>query len=119
MHPDMSMEPSSNPIAPQRPSVPQQPAILPSAADRELVKAALRDLLREDLLADPMTVKKLAAIWNHDKNKMLRVLLKMPGAVQDGSTWRVPLLRFPHSWLIRQGILPTMSDAEQPDADET
>ena len=113
------MEPSSNPIAPHRPPGPQQPAILTSAVDRELAKAALRDLLREDLLADPMTVKKLAVIWNHDKNKMLHVLRMMSGAVQDGSTWRVPLLRFPHSWLIRQGILPTTGNTQQPDADET
>lgn len=112
------MEPSSNPIAPHRPPGPQQLAILTSAADRELVKVALRDLLCEDLLADPMTVKKLAAIWYYDKNKMLHVLRKMPGAVQDGSTWRVPLLRFPHSWLIRQGILPTTGNAQQPDAGE-
>jgi hypothetical protein len=58
------------------------------------------------VLTEPMRIEQFAEYFDVDRHRMSRMLhAEIPGAIQLGGFWRVPLLQMPCGFLLARGFI--------------
>lgn len=57
------------------------------------------------VLTEGLTLQELSGFFAVERHSMKKIIEGMPGAVREGSRWRLPIQRMPAPYLLKRGFI--------------